>query len=105
MTLAARLAGSVPEQLLVRLISLAYRRFEPEIRRLGDVCGRGGTMGDIGGRYGPWAPRRRHRAGRVVVIEPTPLHQVLRRTLPPAVEVITAAASDSCGEAELWVPY
>ena len=105
MTLAARLAASVPEQLLVRLISLAYRRFEPEIRRLDDVCGRGGTMIDIGGWYGPWTRRLRHRAGRVVVIEPTPLHQVLRRTLPPRVEVIAAAASDSCGEAELWVPH
>jgi FkbM family methyltransferase len=104
MTLAARLAASVPEQLLVRLISLAYRRFEPEIRRLDDVCGRGGTMVDIGGWYGPWTRRLRHRAGRVVVIEPTPLHQVLRRTLPPPVEVIAAAASDGCGEAELWVP-
>ena len=105
MTLAARLAASVPERLLVRLISLAYRRFEPEIRRLDDVCGRGGTMIDIGGWYGPWTRRLRHRAGQVVVIEPTPLHQVLRRTLPPAVEVIAAAASDGCGEAELWVPH
>ena len=49
MTLAARLAASMPEKLLVRLISLAYRRYEPEIRRLDEVCGRGGTMVDIGG--------------------------------------------------------
>ena len=104
MTLVARVAASVPEKLLVRLISLAYRRYEPEIRRLDDVCGRGGTMIDIGGWYGPWTRRLRHRASRVVVIEPTPLHEALRRTLPPEVEVIAAAASDSCGEAELWVP-
>ena len=104
MTRAARLAASMPEKLLVRLISLAYRRYEPEIRRLDDVCGRGGTMVDVGGWYGPWTRRLRHRAGQVVVIEPTPLHEVLRRTLPPAVEVIAAAASDGGGEAELWVP-
>ena len=104
MTLAARLAASMPEKLLVRLISLAYRRYEPEIRRLDEVCGRGGTMVDIGGWYGPWARRLRHRAGQLVVIEPTPLHKALRRTLPPAVEVIAAAASDASGEAELWVP-
>lgn len=104
MTFAAQLAALMPEQLLVRLISVAYRRYEPEIRRLDEVCGRGGTMIDIGGWYGPWTRRLVHRAGQVVVIEPTPLHEVLRRTLPPRVDVIAAAASDGCGEAELWVP-
>ncbi|HWG15529.1 MAG TPA: FkbM family methyltransferase [Streptosporangiaceae bacterium] len=104
MTVAADLAARMPEKLLVRLISLAYRRYEPEIRRLDEVCGRGGTMIDIGGWYGPWTRRLRHRAAESVVIEPTPLHQVLRRTLPSRVEVIAAAASDSRGEAELWVP-
>jgi FkbM family methyltransferase len=104
MTRAAQLAASMPEKLLVRLISLAYRRYEPEIRRLDAVCGRGGTMVDVGGWYGPWSRRLRHRASQLVVIEPTPLHGVLRRTLPPAVEVIAAAASDGGGEAELWLP-
>src|ERR1700744_5895571 len=104
MKLVAQLAASMPEKLLVRLVSLAYRRYEPEIRRVDDVCGRGGTMIDIGGWYGPWTRRLRHRAGQVVVIEPTPLHGVLRRTLPPSVEVIAAAASDGGGEAELWGP-
>ncbi len=82
MSAAAELAARMPEPLLVRLISLAYRRYEPEIRRLDEVCGRGGTMIDIGGWYGPWTRRLRHRAAQTVVIEPTPLHQVLRRTLP-----------------------
>lgn len=104
MTLASRAAALLPEGLLVRLISLAYRRFEPEIRRLDEVCGRGGTMVDIGGWYGPWARRLARRASRVVVIEPTPLHEVLSRTLPPGVEVIGAAASDDAGEAEIWLP-
>ena len=104
MTLASRFAAHLPEGLLVRLISLAYRRFEPEIRRADEVCGRGGTMVDIGGWYGPWARRLVRRADRVVVIEPTPLHEVLSRTLPPAVDVIGAAASDSDGEAEIWLP-
>jgi FkbM family methyltransferase len=104
MTLAARLAARLPERLLVSLINLAYRRFEPEIRRLDELCGYGGTMLDIGGWYGPWTRRLIHRAGRVVVVEPTPLHRVLRRTLPPAVEVVAAAASDRCGQAEIWLP-
>jgi FkbM family methyltransferase len=104
MTLASRAAAHLPEGLLVRLVSLAYRRFEPEIRRLDEVCGHGGTMVDIGGWYGPWTRRLVKRASRVVVIEPTPLHEVLSRTLPPAVEVIGAAASDDQGEAEIWLP-
>src|SRR5258708_20635010 len=104
MTVTSRLAAQLPEGLLVRLISLAYRRLEPEIRRLDEVCGRGGTMVDIGGWYGPWARRLIRRASRVVVIEPTPLHEVLSRTLPSAVDVIGAAASDDRGEAEIWLP-
>jgi len=104
MTLTSRVAAQLPEGLLVRLISLAYRRFEPEIRNVDEICGRGGTMVDIGGWYGPWARRLVRRASRVVVIEPTPLHEVLSRTLPPAADVIGAAASDHGGEAEIWLP-
>ncbi len=102
--LTSQAAARLPEGLLVRLISLAYRRFEPEIRRVDEVCGRGGTMVDIGAWYGPWARRLVRRASRVVVIEPTPLHEVLRRTLPPTADVIAAAASDVSGEAEIWLP-
>jgi FkbM family methyltransferase len=104
MTLASRAAALFPEALLVRLISLAYQRFEPEIRHLDEVCGRGGTMVDIGGWYGPWARRLAKRSSRVVVIEPTPLHEVLSRTLPASVAVVGAAASDGTGEAEIWLP-
>ena len=102
MTLVSRVAARLPERLLVILVSLAYRRFEPEIRRLDEVCGRGGTMVDIGGWYGPWTRRLVRRADHVVVVEPTPLHQVLRRTLPPGVDA--AAASDHRGAAGIWLP-
>ena len=104
MTLASRVATRLPERPLVMLVSLAYRRFEPEIRHLDEVCGRGGTMLDIGGWYGPWARRLVRRADRVMVMEPTPLHQVLRRTLPAAVDVVAAAASDHHDVAEIWLP-
>jgi FkbM family methyltransferase len=104
MTRASQVAARLPEGLLVRLISLAYRRFEPEIRRADEVCGRGGTMLDIGAWYGPWARRLVTRADRVIAIEPTPLHAVLSRTLPPTAQVIAAAASDTNGEAEIWLP-
>jgi FkbM family methyltransferase len=104
MTLASRAAAWVPEALLTRLISLAYWRVEPEIRRLDEICGRGGTMVDIGGWYGPWSRRLARRASRVVVFEPSSLHEVLSRTLPPATSVIAAGASDAHREAELWLP-
>jgi FkbM family methyltransferase len=104
LTIASRLGAHLPERLLVRLVSVAYWRFEPEIRRLGELAGpAGGTMLDIGGWYGPWARRLARRADRVICFEPTPLHEVLRRTLPAEVEVIAAAASDHPGEAELWL--
>jgi FkbM family methyltransferase len=103
MTLGQRVGARIPDQLLARIVSLAYWRFEPETRRLDEMAGRGGTMVDVGGWYGPWARRLARRADKVVVIEPTWLHQVLRATLPSSVEVIAAAASDSCGEAEIWL--
>jgi FkbM family methyltransferase len=103
-TIASRLGVRLPERLLVWLVSAAYLRFEPEIRRLGDLTGPvGGTMLDVGSWYGPWARRLASRADRVIAIEPTPLHDTLRRTLPNAVEVIPAAASDHSGEGEMWL--
>src|SRR5260221_14396548 len=104
MTLASRVATWLPEALLVRLISIAYWRDEPEVRHLDEICGRGGTMVDIGGWYGPWARRLASRASLVVVFEPSSLSEVLRRTLPPTAEVVAAGVSDAPGEAELWLP-
>jgi len=102
-TIASRVGTRLPAGLLVRTVSLAYTRFEPEIRRLDELAGRGGTMVDVGSWYGPWARRLAGRADRVIAIEPTPLHEVLRRTLPAGVEVVAAAASDRHGEAEMWL--
>jgi FkbM family methyltransferase len=102
-TVASRVGVRLPDRLLVTLIAVAYRRFEPEIRRLDQVCGRGGTMIDVGGWYGPWTRRLVDRAEKVITIEPTPLHQVLRRTLPANAEIIGAAASDHVGEAQIWL--
>ena len=103
MSVTSRLAARLPEGAVVSAIHLAYQRAEPELRRLDDICGRGGVMVDVGAWYGPWSARLAARADRVVAFEPTPLHQVLRRRLPGNVEVIAAAASDQRGEAELWL--
>jgi FkbM family methyltransferase len=103
MSVTSRLAQRLPEGAVVAAIHLAYQRAEPELRRLDDICGRGGVMVDVGAWYGPWSARLAARADRVIAFEPTPLHEVLRRRLPGNVEVIAAAASDRRGEAELWL--
>jgi FkbM family methyltransferase len=104
MSVTSRLAARLPEKLVVSAIHLAYVRAEPELRRLDEICGRGGVMLDVGAWYGPWSARLAERADRVVAFEPTPLNEVLRRRLPDNVEVIAAAASDHRGESELWLP-
>jgi FkbM family methyltransferase len=104
LTIASRLGVYLPEGLLVRLVSLAYLRFEPETRRIRELTGgSGGTMLDVGSWYGPWARRLARHADKIVAIEPTPLHEVLRRTLPAGACVVAAAASDHLGEAEMWL--
>jgi len=103
MSVTSRLAARLPESAVVSVIHLAYQRAEPELRRLDDICGRGGVMVDVGAWYGPWSARLAARADRVIAFEPTPLHEVLRRRLPGNVEVIAAAASDQPGEAQLWL--
>lgn len=103
MSVTSRLAARLPESAVVRAIHLAYQRAEPELRRLDDICGRGGVMVDVGAWYGPWSARLAARADRVIAFEPTRLNDILRRRLPGNVEVIAAAASDRRGESELWL--
>ncbi len=102
MTWTARLSAGLPDPVLARLISLVYRRAEPELGRLDQICGRGGVMIDIGAWYGPWSRRLARRADRLIAIEPTPRHRVLRQILPGTAEVIAAAASDRAGTGRLW---
>lgn len=102
MTWTSRLAAQVPDRVVARAISLVYRRAEPELGRLDDICGRGGLMVDVGAWYGPWSRRLARRADRLIAIEPTSRYQVLRQTLPATAEVVHAAASDQAGEDELW---
>jgi FkbM family methyltransferase len=101
-TLTSRLAGLLPETLVARAVGLTYRRAEPELGRLADLCGTGGVMIDVGAWYGPWSLRLAKRADRLITIEPTARHEVLRKILPANAEVIYAAASDQAGTGELW---
>jgi FkbM family methyltransferase len=102
MTVTARLAGRLPETFVARLVGLTYRRAEPELGRLTELCGSGGVMIDVGAWYGPWSLRLAERADRLIAIEPTARHEVLRKILPANAEVIHAAASDRAGTGELW---
>jgi len=102
MTLTSRVATHVPDRVLSTVICLVYRRAEPELGHLDEICGRGGIMIDVGAWYGPWSQRLAHRADRLVALEPTARHHVLRQTLPANAEVVHAAASDQQGSGQLW---
>ena len=102
MTLTSRLASRLPDTLVARVVGLTYGRAEPELGRLDELCGRGGVMIDVGAWYGPWSLRLAKRAERLIVIEPTARHEVLRKILPASAEVINAAASDEAGTGQLW---
>ncbi|MEU7042557.1 FkbM family methyltransferase [Streptomyces varsoviensis] len=105
MTLAARCARRLPPRLVAAAAARLYPRFEPELRRLPDLCPRGGTAVDVGGWYGPWSRAVARRADRVVAVEPVPhLARALAATAPRNVEVVQAAAADRSGVATLWLP-
>ena len=105
MSLASRVAPRLPDRVLVSLLCALYGRFEPELRRLDDLCPRYGTALDIGAWYGPWSNRLARHAERVVAFEPTPrAAAVLQRTAPPNVEVVTSALSAQAGVAQIWFP-
>lgn len=102
MTLTSRLAGRLPDALVARAVGATYRRAEPELGRLSELCGSGGVMIDVGAWYGPWSLRLARRADRLIAIEPTARYEVLRKILPANTDVIHAAASDEAGTGELW---
>ncbi|HKT03224.1 MAG TPA: FkbM family methyltransferase [Rugosimonospora sp.] len=105
MGLASRVVTRLPDRYLVAALTAVYSRFEPELRRLPELCPRGGTALDVGAWYGPWSARMARRADRVVAFEATPrIADILRRAAPSNVEVVAAAASDEAGEADIWVP-
>jgi FkbM family methyltransferase len=103
--LASRVATRLPDRYLVAALTTVYGRFEPELRRLPELCPRGGTALDIGAWYGPWSARLARRADRVLAFEATPhIADILRHTVPGNVEVIASAASDHTGGADIWIP-
>ncbi|XVQ07243.1 FkbM family methyltransferase [Spirillospora sp. CA-255316] len=103
-TLVRRCVGVLPAGLVGRLARVVYPRLEPELRCLAEYVPAGGIAVDVGGWFGPWTQRLAARADRVVTIEADPrLAGLLRRTFP-RVEVVEAAASDECGEIDLWIP-
>ncbi|XRQ05285.1 FkbM family methyltransferase, partial [Actinomadura welshii] len=99
-----RLSAALPTGLIGRLVRTVYPRLEPELARLPEYVPVGGTAVDIGGWFGPWTRRLSDRADRVVTVEADPRLARLLRQAFPQVEVVQAAASDECGEIDLWVP-
>jgi len=96
----------MPDSWFTGAMAAAYRRFEPELRRIDDFCPRTGTALDVGAWYGPWARALAARVEQVMAFEPNPaVADVLRRTVPANVEVIEAVAGGSADTSStLWVP-
>jgi len=101
-TVTSRLAGRLPGTFVARAVDWTYRRVEPELGHLEELCGSGGAMIDVGAWYGPWSQRLARRADHLIAIEPTARYLMLRQVLPANAEVIHAAASDRAGSGELW---
>jgi FkbM family methyltransferase len=99
-----RIARAVPRRFIGVAVRAIYPKIEPELARLAEFVPPGGTVVDVGGWFGPWTSRLRYSADRVVTLEAAPeLAELLRRSFPRG-EIVQAAASNTCGHADLWVP-
>jgi len=96
----------MPDSWFTGVMATAYRRFEPELRRIDDFCPTSGTALDVGAWYGPWSRALATRVDEVVAFEPNPaVADVLRRTVPGNVRVVEAVAGSSADTSStLWVP-
>jgi len=101
--LSSGIAGLLPDRVVGAAIRAVYSRVEPELDRIDDFVGKGGTAVDVGAWYGPWTSRLVRRAGHVVALEPAAQLAAHLRTVFPEVQVVAAAASDRAGVAELFV--
>jgi FkbM family methyltransferase len=97
-------AGAIPGRVFAALMRGVYPRLEAELACIATWAPRGGTALDVGGWYGPWTARLSKLADQVVTIEPNPQLARLIRASFPMCRVVEAAASDSAGTAQLWLP-
>lgn len=103
MTIATKLEPYLPAPLVAGAARLLYPRFERELHWLDRLCAPDATAVDVGAWYGPWTHRLADRVRTVVAVEPMPyLADLLTRTAPANVRVVSAAASDHLGEASIW---
>ncbi len=105
MAVMSSIAELVPDRAFATAIALAHRRFEPILGRIGTFVAPHQTALDVGAWYGPWTHWLSRRARCVTTVEPNPdLAAFIARTSRPNVTVVTKAASDADGFAELWLP-
>ncbi|MGE5133993.1 MAG: FkbM family methyltransferase [Gemmatimonadota bacterium] len=102
--LRSRVAGAIPARAFAALMRGIYPRVETELACINSWAPRGGTAVDVGAWYGPWTARLTKLADQVVTIEPNPELARLIQASFPACRVVEAAASDSAGMAQLWLP-
>jgi FkbM family methyltransferase len=99
------LAERLPERAFASAIAYAHRRFEPVLGQVRTFVSPHQTAIDVGAWYGPWTHWLARVSRDVVTVEANPeLAAFVARTAPANVRVVSAAASDSAGSAELWLP-
>ncbi|MEY2453578.1 MAG: hypothetical protein QOD92_3152 [Acidimicrobiaceae bacterium] len=104
MTLIGKMAASVPDRALARLIAVANRRFEPEMSEIVRACDPDGTAVDVGAWFGPWTYWLARRVDRVVAFEANPeMACRLRSTVAANVTVHAVAVSDAAGTVEFSI--
>jgi FkbM family methyltransferase len=105
MELKSALAERIPDRVFATTVAYAHRRFEPVLGLVKMFVGPNQTALDVGAWYGPWTHWLARAAKSVVTVEANPeLADFVRRTAPPNVTVVGAAASDEAGKATLWLP-
>lgn len=105
MPFMSSVAERVPDRAFATAIAYAHRRFEPVLGQVRMFVSPKQTAIDVGAWFGPWTHWLATVAREVVTVEANPeLADFVSRTTPSNVRVVAAAASNSVGTAELWLP-
>jgi len=105
MDVLAAVADMLPPKALVRIASIQYRYFEPELRHLSEFVPRDKDAVDVGAWWGPWSFWLSRAAQRVFTFEPNrAVFDGLSVAMPSNVILHNLALSDHEAESTLWAP-
>jgi FkbM family methyltransferase len=105
MDMLAAAVDRLPPKALVRIASIQYRFFEPELRHLSDFVPNAKAAVDVGAWWGPWSYWLARRVPRVFTFEPnSAVFNGLSAAMPSNVTLYNLALSDHEDESSLWAP-